>query len=221
MPNSSTKGKGAKARRQKITKQDIEQRARALTAARIRAVLESKRASRKVKERLYELAHYLHEWCGGSMFEDEPALAMLMFEWGAAGLAVMRHDRPQSYEKHRHAFDEIARLAAEHEPEEYRVARRCVEIYNEWSKRKPGRKYADGAYFFILRVDAVMEHGEGALLDPSSAYFVPFFVKAAREVGPRHHSYRQLLDLIKRVDEGADLNALYDEEKKAHQKGDK
>lgn len=186
-----------------------------LTAARIRAVLESKRVSDKVKDELSGRIRHLHEWCANSTIEDEPAMEVLYFEWGAAGLAVMRKDDPRRYAQHRPVYDEIVRLAQEHEPQEYKVARRCQEIYRAWQVRHPGREYADGAYYFATHVDAVMEHGEGALLDFDSDYFVSFFVRAARDAGPREHHYRELLNLIKQVDAGADLNALYDEGRKA------
>ncbi|MFL6332046.1 MAG: hypothetical protein ACJ754_01735 [Pyrinomonadaceae bacterium] len=100
-------------------------------------------------------------------------------------------------------------------PGALQVGHRVVEIYNSWLKRKRGRKYADGAYYFATRVDAVMEAGEGVLLDINSDYFLSFFVKAATEVGPEDYHYRKLLDLVKGVDAGAaDLNALYDEGKR-------
>ena|ERR1043165_7552637 len=183
-----------------------------LTAERIRAVLESNKVNEQVKERLAELIQDLHEHCNNSMIETEPALLTIFFEWGAAGLHVMRRSDPTGYKQHSPLYDEIVRLAAEYEPEEYKVARRCVEIYHEWLRRKAGRKYADGADFFAKYIDNVMRYGEGVLLDFDSDYFVPFFVKAAQDAAPRNFDYRELLKLIKRVDEGADLNALHDEQ---------
>jgi hypothetical protein len=59
------------------------------------------------------------------------------------------------------------------------------------------------------------------MIDPRSEFFVPFFVKAAREAGPKDADYRRLLDLIRRVDGGADLNELRDEAKSARAERDR
>jgi hypothetical protein len=115
----------------------------------------------------------------------------------------------------REAAEQIARIAERHEPKEYKLARRIAEIYDDWLGRKPGRKHADGAHYFVEHVDAVLEGGEDGLIpNPDSKYFTPLFVESMRDRGPRDRHVRKLLDLIRRVDEGADLNALYDEKKR-------
>lgn len=102
------------------------------------------------------------------------------------------------------AADTLARviqLAERHEPEAYKVARRCAEIYDALD--------GAGATYFLEHTDAILEGGEGLMPNPDSRYFTPLFVEAVRERDPQDKRVRRLLDLIKRVDEGVGLNALY------------
>lgn len=181
----------------------------ALTAERIRAILTDPKVKRGVKSKLEELTYKLYSQTN-AFSEAMPDSCAADFINGTDAL----REQPRNAST-RAVRDEIVRLAEEHEPEAYKVARRCREIYNAWLTRKGGRKYAEGAYHFSEHVDAVMESGENLLCGINSKYFVPLFVEAVRDPGKygRGH-YGRLLDLIARVDAGADLNALHDEAKR-------
>jgi hypothetical protein len=184
-----------------------------LTADRVRAILSDPNTGERVTLRLTSLVNRLGGATDASVLET-PDFYAHAFAEGADKLrrgAVARLEVGEA----RGAAEQIARLAERHEPKAFKVARRCREIYADWLGRKKGRKYADGAHYFVEHVDAVLEGGEDGLMpNPDSKYFVPLFVEAWGDRGPRDRHIRKLLDLIKRVDEGADLNALYDESKR-------
>lgn len=183
-----------------------------LTAGRIRSIFADPKTKTAVRKRLNGLIGDLFNEHGAGDLEETPELVKLEFEAGAFGL---RYDEEKGNPNDgRPIFEEIVKLAERHEPEECKVARRCVEICNDWLGRKEGREHPEGAFHFMRHIDAVLEAGEGVLVSYDSEYFAPFFVKAARERGPKDYHYRALLDLIRRVDEGADLNALADEGKR-------
>jgi len=75
----------------------------------------------------------------------------------------------------------------------------------------------DGANYFVEHVDAVLDCEDGLLPNPDSRYFVPLFVEAFNARGPRDRHVRRLLDLIRKVDAGADLNALHDAAEREHE----
>jgi hypothetical protein len=114
------------------------------------------------------------------------------------------------------AYTDAFRLYLEN-ADELHVAVRCAEIYAaeiERHEREQARKWPDGAFYFLQRVDTVMEEAGDRLMveSPAADLFVFLFVRAAREwKGERApNAYTKLLDLIRAVDGGADLAALYD-----------
>lgn len=184
-----------------------------LTAERVRAILSDPNAGERVTLRLTSLVNRLGSATDASVLET-PDFYAHAFECGAASLRAGTVAR-REVEEAREAAEQITRLAERHEPKAFKVARRCREIYADWLGCRKGRKYPDGAIFFVEHVDAVLEGGEDGLMpNPDSKYFVPLFVEAWNERGARDYHVRKLLDLIKRVDGGADLNALYDESKR-------
>lgn len=109
--------------------------------------------------------------------------------------------------KGRRAYARLVTLAASHGGAGYEVARRCAEIYEA---------AAGGAYYFAEHVDAVLEGGDDGLIpNPDSKYFVPLFLEAWRDRGPQDRRVCKLLDLIRCVDEGADLSLLAEEADRA------
>lgn len=168
-----------------------------LTAERIRSILSDPKAPRRVKGKLEELSYQLYADTN-AFSEPTPDSCAADFCNGAISLSVTPNEEARAI------YDEIVRLADASEPKEYKVARRCVEIYNTAK--------GNGAHYFAEHVDAVLEGGDDGLIpNPDSRYFMPLFVEAMRERGPRDRRVRSLLDLIQRVDEGADLKALRDE----------
>lgn len=185
-----------------------------LTAERIQAILSDPKTPKGVAGKLQKLVNKLGEWAT-PYIDETPGFYARMFLASAeavrAGNVIPTEDAAEAMT----TFANVTLLAENREPQAYKVARRCTEIYADWLGRKKGRKYADGAHFFMEHVDAVLEGGDGLMPNPDSKYFVPLFVKAFNERGPRDRHVRKLLDLIKRVDEGADLNALRDEDERA------
>jgi hypothetical protein len=96
---------------------------------------------------------------------------------------------------------QIAALAEADEPEEFRVARRCVEIYNA----EKGRK-GEGAYFFCKQIDKVTTSGtDGFMTNPDDELFTFLFVRAVRDIGRDDGDYIALKELIAQVEAGASL----------------
>jgi hypothetical protein len=93
-----------------------------------------------------------------------------------------------------------------HHADALKVARRCTEIWNA-SKGRDG----EGANYFREQVDAAMEAGDNIMVASPAFDLFPFlFVRAAADwkgsSGPNH--YTRLLDLIRRVDAGEDLDQI-------------
>jgi hypothetical protein len=208
---STKKGsRKGKAEGSKGEKADAQLAADELTGDRIRSILSDPATPERVKSKLRDTVGQLGEWTNPPI-ELTPDFMSRTFlaaaEGTRAGRIVPREEAAEA------VLTNLTLYVERHEPKAFKVARRCVEIYNEWKGRKKGRKYADGAYYFSEHVDALMESGgQQTLLDFNSEYFIPFFVEAARDCGPKDYRYHRLLDLIRRVDEGADLNQLRDEE---------
>lgn len=104
-------------------------------------------------------------------------------------------------------------------PDAVKTAARCVEIWDAWKDRE-----GEGANYFREHVDEVMtDAGEGVMVSsPDSDVFTFLFVRTAdayRE-RPAPNNYTRLLDLIKRVDEGASLDELHDENERRHAERD-
>lgn len=192
------------------------------TAERIKAILSDPKTRAGVKTETRRLVNELGETTTAG-FEETPDWYAGAFR-EAAQLVRTGRFSSKFAEEVADIYANLTRLAEQREPQEHRVARRCVEIFNEWLGRKKGRQYPDGATYFAQHVDAVLECGEGVLISINSEYFTPFFVKAAREAregaGSYRRHYRRLLDLIKRVDGGADLNQLHDEGKRRQREQD-
>jgi hypothetical protein len=181
-----------------------------LTTERVRAILSDPNTGERVTLKLTGLLSTLGGATDAGVLES-PDFYAHTFAHGSAALRAGDVPRFEVKEA-REAVEQITRLTERHEPKAFKVARRCREIYADWLGRKKGRKYADGAHFFVEHVDAVLEGGEDGLMpNPDSRYFVPLFVEAFNERGPRDNHVRKLLALIRRVDEGADLNELHDE----------
>lgn len=181
-----------------------------LTAARVRAILSDPKMPSRVAGKLQGLINRLGEHTDAPVPET-PDFYADAFAFGTERLRLGTVARLEVKEA-REAAEQIIRLAEQHEPQAHKVARRCAEIYADWLGRKKGRKYADGATYFVEHVDNVLEGGEDGLMpNPDSKYFLPLFIEAFNDRGARDYRVRELLDLIKRVDEGADLNALHDE----------
>jgi hypothetical protein len=180
-----------------------------LTAGRIRTILSNSGVKQSVKGRVQKLVGELYEAGEWDTLPETPEYYGLLFDQ----THINNHlSRGTAEPAEREIYDKLAAVIARHEPKAYKVARRCREIYADWLGRKNGRKYADGATYFAEHVDAVLEGGEDGLIpNPDSKYFVPLFVEAYNDRGPRDHHMRKLLDLIRKVDAGADLNALRDE----------
>jgi hypothetical protein len=173
-----------------------------LTAERIRAILSDSNTGERVTLRLRSFIDQLGA-ATDTPAPETPDFYVYTFAHGAESLRVGDIARGE-VEEARAVVEEITRLAERHEPKAFKVARRCREIYEAAE--------GDGATFFADHVDVVLEGGDDGLIpNPDSKYFVPLFVEAWNERGPRDRRVRKLLDLIKRVDEGADLNALRDE----------
>jgi hypothetical protein len=167
-----------------------------LTGERISAILSDPKAPRRVKGKLEELSYQLYAETN-AFSEPTPDSCAADFINGAISLSVTPDADAQAI------YDEIVRLADASEPKEYKLARRCTEIYNAAK--------GNGAHYFAEHVDAVLEGGEDGLIpNPDSRYFTPLFIDAMRARGTRDRRVRALLDLIRRVDEGADLNELRD-----------
>jgi len=141
----------------------------------------------------------------------DPELLALAFEWGAAGYKNRRKGGKATDEE-RDAFETIMRLTEQFEPEEYKLARRCQDIYNR--HRAAGR--GNGAHHFAEFVDEVMTHGgDQTLLDINSDFFVPMFVAAARDLGGFDRRVVALRELVTRVEASVvDLEELYAESKR-------
>jgi hypothetical protein len=191
---ASRKAEGvSKAKRPRWTNRAADE----LTAERIRAILSDPKGPRRIKSKLEELTYQLYAETN-AFSEPTPDSCAADFINGTVALCVTPDEDARA------VYDEIVRLAERHEPEGYKVARRCTEIYDAAG--------GNGGVYFVEHVDAVLEGGEDGLMpNPDSKYFVPLFVEAFNARGARDHHVRKLLDLIKRVDGGADLNALYDE----------
>jgi hypothetical protein len=200
------KGRSSKGRQTAAQLRDADE----LTASRVRAILSDPKMPSSVAGKLQRLVNKLGE------LTDAPAPDTADFYADTFLLAAetVRGGMPNTPDERAEAaplYADVARYAERHEPEAHKLARRSREIYAEWLGRKKGRRYADGAHFFVEHTNAVLEGGEGLNPNPDSKYFEPLFVEAFNERGPRDRQVRRLLDLIKRVDEGADLNALRDE----------
>lgn len=172
------------------------------TAARILAILSDPNTGERVTLKLQKLVSQLGELTHtdtletpGFYAEAFAAVAPVVREGGADAETLT-------------AFAQAMLYAEKHEPKEYKLARRCAEIY--------AAAEGDGAFYFVEHVDAVLEGGDDGLMpNPDSKYFAPLFVESMRERGPRDRRVRALLDLIRRVDEGADLGQLHAEAERA------
>lgn len=99
--------------------------------------------------------------------------------------------------------------ASEPEGEEYKVARRCAEIYTAECERGEATEDYTGANYFAEQVDAVTYKGSDQLVpNPDSEFFTLIFTKAVRETGRDDRDYTALKDLIARVDAGDDLGRI-------------
>ena len=183
-------------------KADAQRAADELTAERIRAILSDPKTGERVTLKLTGLLNKLGSATDAPVLES-PDFFAHTFAHGSA--ALLAGDVPRFEVKEaREAAAEIARLAERHEPKAFRVARRCAEI---WEAAE-----GEGANYFVAHVDAVLDCNDGLVPNPDSTYFEPLFVEAFNASGPRDRDVRRLLDLIKRVDAGADLNALAEED---------
>jgi hypothetical protein len=116
------------------------------------------------------------------------------------------------------AREAAARLVAyveRHEPEEYKVARRCAEVW-EAQRAKDKAEGSDGACFFMEAVDRVTEGGKDGLMlaSPREELFTLVFTRAVRDIGRDDEDYVALKKLIAEVEAGASLAAMYEEEKR-------
>ena len=192
----------------KGTKDKASSRDAGAVAAQIRAVLESSQVKGTVKRRLNELIGKLHEDFGGSALDETPELMSQAFETGAAGLRYAVRHR-EAFEEGRAVYDEIARLAEEHEPEDYRLGCRVAELIES----DPAPDEAE-EWFMQLTNDAGV-----SLSNP--AFCVAAFVEAARRVKASkpvrrittrnvmlhgaQKAYEQLREIVRRVDAGETL----------------
>jgi hypothetical protein len=101
-------------------------------------------------------------------------------------------------------------------PEAAKVAERCVEIWNA-QRARDKEQGTDGCYHFMAcGVDPILDCSSDGLMvgSPDDALFTYLFMRAAAEYKdePTPNQYTDLLDLIKSVDEGADLAELHRKE---------
>lgn len=177
-----------------------------LTAERIHSILSDPKTPDSVAGELREMVNRLGEWVSADVPET-PDFFAEVFRNSVESVHAGRTIPTDKADEARAILAGLTLYAEEHEPQEYKVARRCAEIYDAAA--------APGADYFREQVDAVLEGGEDGLIpNPDSRYFLPLFVESMRERGPRDKRVRRLLDLIRRVDEGADLNALHAEDER-------
>lgn len=108
-----------------------------------------------------------------------------------------------------------------HNPDALRAARLCVEIWNA-QRALDEKQGTDGCYYFMRHIDRMLEASCDGLMvaSPNAELFTYLFMRAAAEHKgyPAPNEYTELLDLIKRVGEGADLAELYRQEYGERQK---
>jgi len=176
-----------------------------LTAARIHSILSDPKTPSSVAGKVQSLVTKLGE-CTDAPAPETPDFYAETFLYAADVVRGGMPNTPGELEEAALAFADVVHHAERYEPKAHKVARRCREIYAEWLGRS-----SDAAHYFVEHVDEVLEGGDGLIPNPDSRYFTPLFVEAFNERGTRDRRVRKLLDLIKLVDEGADLKALRDE----------
>lgn len=179
----------------------------ALTAERLRNVLTA--PGRAGKEKLRNLVYALFGVNGGGDLAETPDYFVLLFKSGAFDLRYSEEKGQDS--KGRDTFEQIVALAERHEPKEYKLARRVVEIYA--ATGSDGRTCTAGGRLIMEAADAVTgAAGECVTLaSPLSKYFVPFFVEAVRGLHPNYPHLKEIKTIIKRVDAGEDIEDIAEE----------
>ncbi|MET0646722.1 MAG: hypothetical protein ABW208_08870 [Pyrinomonadaceae bacterium] len=100
-----------------------------------------------------------------------------------------------------------------HNADALKVAGRCVEIWNAQFARDKEQETSGATYFMSAGIDPMLEASSDGLMvaSPNDELFTYVFTRAAAEFkdDPAPNEYTELLDLIRRVDEGADLAELH------------
>lgn len=179
----------------------------ALTVERIRTILESPDVEQAASDGITSAIAQLFAATNADILPVSLDATMLEAE---AALFMYRHREGKKTKAEREAYAQLAALVAQHEPEEYKVARRVVEIYAEESDEK---NCTAGGRFIMEAADHVMSYGEGLNPNPCSEFFLPIFVAAVRTVGRDHDSYTDLKTIVARVDAGEGINDIAEEDK--------
>jgi hypothetical protein len=184
-----------------------------LTPERLRVILEDPTVKERVKD---SLTRRVGELYGAARCDSLPnglALAALEFE-EAVSVIQWREEKGRDTTEARAAYARLAAAVERYEPEEYRVARRVRELF---AADSDAHSCTAGGRLITEAADSVMESaGEGVMLhSPLSEFFIPFFVKAAREIGRGDRRYISLKKIIARVDAGEDLDEIAEQESKA------
>lgn len=184
-----------------------------LTPERLRVILEDPTVKERVKDSLTRRVGELYDAAHCDSLPNVPARTALEFE-EAASVIRWREEKGRDTTEARAAYARLAAAVERHEPEEYRVARRVRELFAADSDET---RLTAGGRLIMEAADRVMESaGEGVMLSsPLSEFFIPFFIKAAREIGRDDERYISLKKIIARVDAGEDLDEIAEQESKA------
>jgi hypothetical protein len=205
---STTKG-GAKGKGRDSNRKPTAEQLRTfdeVTASRIRAILSDPKTPSSVAGKLQRLLNELGEWTNPYTLESPEFYA----EAFTGSAEKVRADRLTDREREHvlPAFEQVTHYAARHEPEGHKFARRVSEIYAEAKAR------GDREDFIMQAADEVLTSGgECAMLSsPLSAFFVPFFVNAVRDLSPKYRPLAKLKAIVSRYDAGATLREMAEEE---------
>jgi hypothetical protein len=171
-----------------------------LTAERIRAVLSAAGVNGQKREALRRRIYDLFGAHGGGDLEETPEFFVLLYESGAFGL---RYDEAKSHDaqKARRLYDDIIELAERYEPEEHKVARRCIRVWERMKDEPRSNERDRRAYNFALLFDQVSEDaGEDLRPNPGHEYFIPIFTKSARTIGRDAESYVELKEALDKME---------------------
>lgn len=153
-----------------------------LTAARVRSILADS-TNEEVKEEVARLLGEMNDWTGAG-YDLTPDSSALHFISCAermrddAGTETLEFSAGEA----RKAYDRLVALADEHEPIEYKAARRVRAVYDAQREREGDKGV--GCYFFMENyVDPLTTSGSDNFMlgSPREELFTLIFTRAARE----------------------------------------
>jgi hypothetical protein len=207
LPKGDTKGKVGSSNAQAV-KLDV------VMDERVRAIITDPGVKQSVKNGLNRLISKLSEHVDASIVPDLPESDVAGY-MAVSNAYLCEADDGTLTDEAREAAAKIVAYVERHEPEEYRVARRCVEVWKAQRARDKAEG-GNGTYFFMTAVDRVTEGGNDGLMlgGAKDELFTLVFTRAVRDIGYDDEDYVALKELIAQVEAGASLAKMCEEDER-------